>query len=97
MMQAIMGGLIQILGPVNQIMANTKAYSGRPPPRIIGGPYPHVTIQMPVYKEGLNAVIRPTVMSIKAAISTYELQGGTASIFVNDGIFGPLDFVELAN
>lgn len=26
-------------------------------------------------------------MSIKAAISTYELQGGTANIFVNDGMY----------
>lgn len=41
---------------------------------------------MPVYKEGLNAVIKPTIMSIKAAISTYERQGGTANIFVNDGM-----------
>lgn len=39
---------------------------------------------MPVYKEGLIGVIRPTVISLKAAISTYELQGGTANIFVND-------------
>lgn len=39
---------------------------------------------MPVYKEGLNAVIRPTIASLKAAISTYEMQGGTANIFVND-------------
>jgi hypothetical protein len=39
---------------------------------------------MPVYKEGLNAVIKPTVVSLKAAISTYEMQGGTANIFVND-------------
>jgi hypothetical protein len=39
---------------------------------------------MPVYKEGLVGVIQPTVMSLKAAISTYELQGGSANIFVND-------------
>lgn len=39
---------------------------------------------MPVYKEGLGNVIRPTVLSIKGAISTYEMQGGTASIFIND-------------
>jgi hypothetical protein len=39
---------------------------------------------MPVYKEGLAAVIAPTIKSVKKAISTYELQGGTANIFVND-------------
>ena len=35
-------------------------------------------------EEGLVAVIQPTILSLKAAISTYELQGGTANIFVND-------------
>jgi len=39
---------------------------------------------MPVYKEGLAAVIIPTMRSIKAAISTYEMQGGSANIFVNE-------------
>ena len=43
-----------------------------------------MTIQMPVYKEGLWSVIDPTIMSLKAAISTYEMQGGTANIFIND-------------
>ncbi|CAN9431580.1 unnamed protein product [Alternaria alternata] len=49
-----------------------------------GKPLPHVTVQMPVYKEGLHTVIEPTVRSLKQAISTYELQGGSANIFVND-------------
>jgi len=39
---------------------------------------------MPVYKEGLQGVIIPTVRSLKAAISHYESHGGTASIFIND-------------
>ena len=39
---------------------------------------------MPVYKEGLESVIIPTVTSLKAAIRHYELNGGTASIFIND-------------
>lgn len=29
-------------------------------------------------------MIKPTILSMKAAISTYELQGGTANIFIND-------------
>lgn len=37
-----------------------------------------------MYKEGLISVIAPTIKSIKQAISTYELQGGSANIFVND-------------
>ena len=65
---------------------NTKFYSGNPPPRIFrdNEALPHVTIQCPVYKEGLYSVIQPTITSLKAAISTYEMQGGSANIFVND-------------
>jgi hypothetical protein len=39
---------------------------------------------MPVYREGLHGVIKPTVQSIKRAIATYELQGGTANVLIND-------------
>jgi hypothetical protein len=68
---------------VNQ---NSKNYSGKAPPRLSreSTTLPHVTVQMPVYKEGLNGVIRPTIISLKQAISTYEMQGGTANIFIND-------------
>jgi len=63
---------------------NSKFYSAMLPQRLQGRNLPHVTIQCPVYKEGLASVIAPTVKSIKAAICTYELQGGTANIFIND-------------
>jgi hypothetical protein len=65
---------------------NSKSYSGIAPRRLNADrrQLPHVTIQCPVYKEGLHSVIAPTVHSIKAAISTYEMQGGTANIMVND-------------
>ena len=64
--------------------ANSKYYSAKVSPRITGRELPHVTIQCPVYKEGLHSVIAPTVKSIKQAISTYELQGGSANMFIND-------------
>jgi hypothetical protein len=65
---------------------NSKFFSGIAPRRLHRDhrQLPHVTIQCPVYKEGLHSVIAPTVHSLKAAISTYEMQGGTANIFVND-------------
>ena len=63
---------------------NSKYYSARCSPRIRRTELPHVTIQCPVYKEGLAAVISPTVKSIKQAMSTYELQGGSANLFIND-------------
>lgn len=86
-MQSVAGCCAQMIGPISQMNANTKFYSGVPPPRLPTNgscTLPHVTIQCPVYKEGLWSVIDPTIKSIKAAISTYEMQGGTANIFVND-------------
>ncbi|TVY75954.1 hypothetical protein LSUE1_G009438 [Lachnellula suecica] len=85
-MQIIIVNLAQIFGPISQLNYNSKFYSGKAPPRLDRNTrfLPHVTIQMPVYKEGLRAVIEPTIISLKAAISTYELQGGSANIFVND-------------
>ncbi|KAF3026606.1 hypothetical protein E8E14_014357 [Neopestalotiopsis sp. 37M] len=82
--QVIVGCLAQIFGPIRQLTMNSKFYSARPPPRIQSGALPHLTVQCPVYKEGLGGVIAPTVKSIKQAISTYELQGGSANIFMND-------------
>lgn len=66
--------------------SNSRYYSGKAPRRLNRNlsALPHVTFQMPVYREGLDAVIRLTVISLKAAISTYEMQGGSANIFVND-------------
>ena len=86
-MQSVAGCCAQIIGPISQMNANTKFYSGMAPPRLSTDgscTLPHVTIQCPVYKEGLSSVIDPTIKSVKAAISTYEMQGGTANIFVND-------------
>ena len=83
-MQSVAGSIAQIIGPSKQMNENSKFYSGKAPRRLLRKELPHVTIQCPVYKEGLYSVIDPTVKSLKAAISTYEMQGGTANIFVND-------------
>ncbi|KZF20770.1 hypothetical protein L228DRAFT_213107 [Xylona heveae TC161] len=82
--QVIVGCVAQCIGPIRQMTMNSKFYSARLPPRLTNRTLPHVTIQCPVYKEGLQSVIAPTVKSIKQAISTYELQGGSANIFIND-------------
>lgn len=84
-MQSIAGCIAQVVGPISQMEENTRFYSGQPPTRLpITGTLPHVTIQCPVYKEGLWTVIDPTIKSVKDAISTYEMQGGSANIFIND-------------
>lgn len=82
--QVIVGCLAQIFGPIRQLTINSKFFSARPPPRLHSDNLPHLTVQCPVYKEGLQGVIMPTVKSIKQAISTYELQGGSANMFMND-------------
>ncbi|KAJ2993300.1 hypothetical protein NUW58_g1885 [Xylaria curta] len=84
--QTIIINFFEIFGPISAVNQNSKYYSGAPPKRLDREYHtlPHVTIQMPVYKEGLKAVIIPTVQSLKQCISTYELQGGSANIFVND-------------
>jgi hypothetical protein len=79
----IVTNIAGLIGPISQLNTNSKHFSATCVPRLKGN-LPHVTIQCPVYKEGLAAVIAPTIQSIKKAISTYELQGGSANIFVND-------------
>ncbi|KAF2708210.1 hypothetical protein K504DRAFT_434457 [Pleomassaria siparia CBS 279.74] len=81
--QVIVGCIAQCIGPIRQMNQNSRYYSALLPRRLTGD-LPHVTIQCPVYKEGLSSVIAPTVKSIKQAISTYELQGGSANMFIND-------------
>lgn len=85
-MGVVISGIFQLLGPTRQVKTNSRCYSAQRPRRLRRGieTLPHITIQCPVYKEGLASVIQPTILSIKAAISTYEMQGGSANIFVND-------------
>lgn len=82
--QVIFGSFAQMLGPIRQTEGNSKYYSGELPVRLESKRLPHITIQCPVYKEGLEAVIAPTVRSLKEAMTTYELQGGSVNLFVND-------------
>ncbi|ROV98715.1 hypothetical protein VMCG_06806 [Cytospora schulzeri] len=80
----IWGSLAQCCGPIRQLETNSKYYSAKKSPRLQSSTLPHVTIQCPVYKEGLSGVIAPTIKSVKTAMNTYELQGGSANLFVND-------------
>ncbi|KAF3058252.1 hypothetical protein GL218_05601 [Daldinia childiae] len=84
--QSLITNLFQIIGPISAVDKNSRFYSGKPPMRLRRevNRLPHVTIQMPVYKEGLKAVIGPSIQSLKKCISTYALQGGSANIFIND-------------
>ncbi|KAF8242296.1 hypothetical protein K440DRAFT_607581 [Wilcoxina mikolae CBS 423.85] len=85
-MIVLTGSLFQLFGPLSGVEGNSMYYSGKAPKpgRYPDYELPHVTIQMPVYKEGLKGVIIPTVTSLLAAVKYYEEKGGTASIYVND-------------
>ncbi|EKM60565.1 uncharacterized protein PHACADRAFT_110066 [Phanerochaete carnosa HHB-10118-sp] len=82
----IVGNLSMIIGPVAQYHQNSKYYSAVPPAPIkeIDANLPHVSIEMPVYKESLKETIAPSVYSLKKAMQSYARQGGTSSIFVHD-------------
>ncbi|CCA68526.1 hypothetical protein PIIN_02390 [Serendipita indica DSM 11827] len=76
-----------VIGPIAQVYQNSKYFSAIPPvapPKGVPERLPHVTIQMPVYKESLEQTIAPSIESIKKAMQTYARQGGTSSIFIND-------------
>lgn len=86
--QTIFSSLFQMIGPIGGAFTNSRFYSCKKPSLqqayAEGFVPPRVSIQMPVYKEGLESVIIPTVRSLQAAISFYENHGGSANIFIND-------------
>ncbi|KAJ7229659.1 glycosyl transferase family group 2-domain-containing protein [Mycena haematopus] len=75
-----------LIGPVAQYHENSRYYSAiKPAPNAaVDGALPHVTVELPVYKESLEETIAPSVYSLKKAMQTYARQGGTSSIFVHD-------------
>ncbi|PFH51644.1 hypothetical protein AMATHDRAFT_191111 [Amanita thiersii Skay4041] len=73
-------------GPIAHYHENSKYYSALKPRanKVVDDALPHITIQMPVYKEGLETVLAPSIESLKKAMQTYARQGGSSSIFIND-------------
>ncbi|KAJ4248395.1 hypothetical protein NW762_012732 [Fusarium torreyae] len=82
----VVSSVFQLLLPAGICLRNSKYHSAvKPnPKRYRDYQLPHITVQMPVYKEGLRGVIVPTMVSVMAAIQHYENQGGTASVYIND-------------
>ncbi|GAM90823.1 hypothetical protein ANO11243_088680 [Dothideomycetidae sp. 11243] len=82
----IVGAFFQIFAPLNFLQQNSVYYSAKAPKitEHSGEPLPHITIQMPVYKEGLKGVIVPTITSVLKAVNYYQAHGGTATILVCD-------------
>ncbi|KAH7140030.1 glycosyl transferase family group 2-domain-containing protein [Dactylonectria estremocensis] len=82
----VVSSVFQLLLPAGMCLRNSKYHSAVKPnrKRYVNYELPHITVQMPVYKEGLRGVVVPTMVSVMAAIQYYENQGGTASVFIND-------------
>ncbi|KAG7090061.1 hypothetical protein E1B28_011678 [Marasmius oreades] len=82
----LIGNISLIFGPVSQYHENSVYYSAvKPAPNPeVDRNLPHITIQLPVYKESLELTIGPSIMSIKQAMQTYARQGGSSAIFVCD-------------
>ncbi|KAG2127997.1 glycosyl transferase family group 2-domain-containing protein [Suillus clintonianus] len=74
------------VGPIAHYHQNSRYYSAVPPlPNpVVDNALPHITIQMPVYKESLATVLTPSLTSLKTAMQTYARHGGTSSLFIND-------------
>ncbi|KAJ7729356.1 hypothetical protein B0H16DRAFT_1734293 [Mycena metata] len=74
------------IDPVVHFHENSKYYSGIKPRanKVVDQNLPHITIQMPVYKESLQTVLAPSIESIKKAMQTYARHGSTSTIFIND-------------
>ncbi|KAH6903092.1 glycosyl transferase family group 2-domain-containing protein [Coprinopsis sp. MPI-PUGE-AT-0042] len=72
----LIGNICLIFGPVNQYHENSAYYSAiKPEPNPeVDNNLPHITIQLPVYKESLES----------KAMQTYARQGGTSAIFICD-------------
>ncbi|KAJ7364628.1 glycosyl transferase family group 2-domain-containing protein [Mycena albidolilacea] len=82
----VISSITFLIGPVAQYHENSRYYSAlKPAPNpALDAALPHVTVELPVYKESLDETITPSVNSLKKAMQTYARQGGTSSIFVHD-------------
>jgi hypothetical protein len=84
----LFGNIFEVIGPITGVKSNSRFHSAVKPnlalARSQGFSPPPITIQMPIYTESLEGVVKPTVASLQAAISYYESRGGTARIFIND-------------
>lgn len=79
-MIVIFTDIFQAVGPIKTLKTNSRFYSPIAPDLkaayALGFIPPRVTIQMPIYTESLEGVIKPTISSLKTAISHYESHGG---------------------
>lgn len=78
----------QLCGPISHLKMNSRFYSATKPDLVhaqaLGFKPAPITIQMPIYTESLDGVVKTSVASLQKAVSYYESRGGSAHIFIND-------------
>jgi hypothetical protein len=66
---------------------NSQFYSAIKTPIPLNAKLPFILVQMPVYKEGLEGVIKQSFFNVKKAMDYYEAQGGrTKYMICDDGL-----------
>ena len=80
LLQAIQLGMIKYV--------RTTSWSGKPPSlqcaMETGFCPPAITLLIPIYKEDLGSVLKPTIRDLLNAVQHYERTGGKASIIIGD-------------
>ena len=80
----IVNSVFNIIIPPGWITQNSRYYS-HTKDKIIRYQLPHITIQIPVYKESFSKTIKPTIESVLRACDEYRRTNrGSANIFIND-------------
>lgn len=83
----VISQLVFMLLPGSWFRNNSVLFSAYAPVRPDGkllDCLPHITVQIPVYKESFSETICPTLESAMNAIRVYSARGGTADILVHD-------------
>jgi len=80
--QYLVYGFSNAFGPIKSVKRNSKYYSQEEP--VIADEWnnwPKLTIQMPVYKEDFEKIIKPTLQSVYKMLENYK---GEWNVFIND-------------
>lgn len=86
--------IFNIFLPASWIKQNSKYYSHTAMNKIYKHRLPQLTIEIPVYKESFEEVIKPTIDNVLQACKHYQYEGGEVNIFVHDDGLMLLDDIE---
>lgn len=77
-------GFTLLIRPLRCVHTNSQHYSCKVDTLDLEKSLPIVTIEIPVYKEGFEDTLKPTMLDCIAALKAWSAVGGTGNILVND-------------